>query len=230
MPDDRGPVVARLVPGDDLASTLASMGLRSSQPVLVLVGGADAMGPDLVARLEHLLIDHLLPVLRDRGAIVIDGGTDAGVMRAVGRACARTEPGLTLLGVAAEATVTALEPHHTHLLLVPGESFGDESPWLADAAGVLAGAHGSVTLLVNGGEVALRDASESLRRGRPLVVLTGSGRTADAIAAAAHVHAGQAVDPVLRSIAESPHTRFVSIDDGMTLSRLVDHLLTGLSA
>src|SRR5206468_11337979 len=32
-----------------------------------------------------------------------------------------------------------LEPHHSHFLLVPGERWGDESPWLAAVVAALAG-------------------------------------------------------------------------------------------
>jgi hypothetical protein len=42
----------------------------------------------------------------------------------------------------------------------------------------------SVTVLANGGEVAWSDAGESVAAGRPVIVVDGSGRTADVLAAA----------------------------------------------
>ncbi len=75
-----------------------------------------------------------------------------------------------------------LEPHHTHYFLVPGSNWGDESPWLAQIASSLADNHPSVTILINGGEIALVDAIENVKLNRPLIVIGGSGRLADEIA------------------------------------------------
>jgi hypothetical protein len=100
--------------------------------------------------------------------------------------------------------------HHTHLLLVPGTEWGDEAPWIVDVADAVAGDRPSVTLLINGGEIAYDDADRSLDRGRPVVVLAGTGRTADAIADAA---AGRSGDARGRRIARSGLTRIVPIDD-----------------
>jgi hypothetical protein len=99
---------------------------------------------------------------------------------------------------------TALEPHHVHLL-VPGDAWGDESPWLAEVASVVAGDHPSVTLLVNGGETTYIDAAQSIQRRRPVIVLAETGRTADAIAAADTVEDDRAA-----AIAKSPFTRVVT--------------------
>jgi hypothetical protein len=50
---------------------------------------------------------------------------------------------------------------------------------------------GSVTFLVNGGEIAWEDVAQSVKAGRPVIVIEGSGRTADALASALH---GQTTD------------------------------------
>jgi hypothetical protein len=75
-----------------------------------------------------------------------------------------------------------LEPHHTHFLLVPGERWGDESPWIARVATLLAGEAPSVTVLVNGGEISRQDVAHSLAAGRPVLVIAGTGRLADELA------------------------------------------------
>jgi hypothetical protein len=77
----------------------------------------------------------------------------------------------------------ALEAHHTHFLFVPGEKWGDESPWLSMVATALAGSAPSATLLVNGGDVSRRDVALSLQARRPVVVVAGTGRLADELAA-----------------------------------------------
>lgn len=69
------------------------------------------------------------------------------------------------------------------ILLVPGSNWGDESAWIAEVATQLALGKPSVTVLINGGEVTWEDARQSVRAGRLLITVAGSGRTADLIAA-----------------------------------------------
>jgi hypothetical protein len=116
--------------------------------------------------------------------------------------------GLPLLGVAARGTlrlpgqgaegpgadggpeVADPDPGHGRFLLVPGTDWGDESPWIAAVASILAGERPSLTLVVGGGEVTVRDLREGLSLGRPALILAGTGGTADA--AAARVRADRA--------------------------------------
>ena len=181
----------------DLAAALAALGLAGPRPVLVLVGGAAGLDPDLRRPLLDLL-RALIPVLDEAGAVVVDGGTRSGVMALMGEAAAGS--GLPLLGVTAEGTLRPAnpghegtarpagdwadpDPSHGHFLLVPGRDWGDESPWIAAAASVLAGDLPSLTLMAGGGEVTARDLAEGLRLGRPTLILAGTGGTADAFAA-----------------------------------------------
>ena len=48
---------------------------------------------------------------------------------------------------------------------------------------LLAGGAPSATVLVNGGEIARQDVAQSLAAGRPVVVVAGTGRLADELAA-----------------------------------------------
>ncbi len=75
-----------------------------------------------------------------------------------------------------------LEPHHSYFLLVPGDHWGDESPWIARVATLLAGEAPSVTVLVHGGEISRQDVAHSLATGRPVLVIAGTGRLADELA------------------------------------------------
>ncbi|WP_461123059.1 hypothetical protein [Saccharothrix stipae] len=185
---------------------LSGAGLPLGRPVLVLVGGADGMERTDLDALAGALRD-LVPLLDECGAVVVDGGTDVGVMRAAGRARAAAGGAFPLIGVAAEVAVDVgvFEPNHTHLVLVPGGTWGDESPWLADVADVVAGSRPSLTVLANGGLITFDDAEHSLDRDRPLVVLRGSGRTADAIA--------QGADERSTAIATSPLTTVLGYAD-----------------
>jgi hypothetical protein len=188
---------------EDLSACLSRINLRGPGPVMVVVGGASGMDGDRMEQLRPVFRDALASVAQRLNAFVIDGGTDVGVMRLLGRARSALGATFPLIGVASFATVSVpgqesarpdaapLEPHHSHFLLVPGADWGDEAPWLADAASVLAGTAPSVTMLVNGGEVAYDDVAYSLAANRPTIVVAGSGRTADRLVAAI---SGEATD------------------------------------
>jgi len=200
----RTAVAARVTDLGELPAALTALGLARPRPVLVLVGGAAGLDPCLGPALAGLF-RALGPVLHAAGAVVLDGGTRAGVMALMGEAAAET--GIALLGVAAIGTVRLphtgpdgaapagaadhradLDPGHDRFLLVPGEDWGDESPWIAAAASVLAGGLPNLTLVAGGGAVTARDLREGLRLGRPALVLAGTGGTADALAA--HLRTG----------------------------------------
>lgn len=216
------PSIVRVEKVDDIAPGLDRLQLTRGRPVLVLVGGAGGMGDDDVRTLDTVLRQAVVAAVEDRGAAVVDGGTDSGVMRSIGRAKADTGARFALVGVAAAGTVripgaepsiddaAQLEPHHTQVILVPGREWGAESPWLGKVADVLAEPSPSATLLVNGGQIAFDDVLGSLDRGRPVVVLAGTGRTADAIAAARDA---PDADPRATRIARSPMTRIVEVHD-----------------
>jgi hypothetical protein len=194
----------------ELPDALAALGLQPTRPTVVLVGGAGGLSDDDLVRLRPLFADGLVPTMEKLGACVMDGGTDVGVMRLLGEARAAAGASFPLVGVPAVGTVSLpgadadglaqLEPNHTHFLFVPGTSWGDETAWLARTAGAASRGHPSVTVLVNGGDVALSDVEESVAAGRRVLVVAGSGRAADALAAALR---GEPADERARTLAES---------------------------
>jgi hypothetical protein len=201
-----------------------------------LIGGAGGLEEETESRLDELFREHLVPMLVSAGASVVDGGTNSGVMRAIGLARSEAGAEFQLVGVAAAGTVSSpgdvpeddadaeVDKNHSHLVLVPGQRWGDESIWLAEVASVLAGeGHPSATLLVNGGEIAYEDVLHSLTAGRPVIVLAGSGRTAEAISTAA---VDSSVDERARRIAASPLVRIVPIDNPGTATATIRELLT----
>jgi hypothetical protein len=230
---------ARIRAEADLPYALQALGLTGPRRVIVVVGGAGGMADDALTPLLAVLADALLPVIVAGDAVVLDGGTDSGVMRMLGRLREASPTAFPLVGVAAEGTVAvpgrpgrpdaaALDPHHSHFLLVPGDRWGDDAPWLARAATVVAGTSRSVTLLINGGEITFDDAAASLAENRPVVVLAGTGRTADRIAAASHGDHGDGVDARAAAIADSPRVSIVPVSDPGAVRAALENLL-GLS-
>lgn len=186
---------------DEITQALKSLGLEDNRPVIVIVGGAGGLTEEDWAAIKTVL-EKIAEVAQETGAAVIDGGTDAGVMAAIGQA--RSEKGYSfpLIGVAAEGIVTwpgrkhglkqklfgkrdaaPLDPNHTHFILVPGDNWGDESVWISKTATQLAGDQPSIAILLNGGMISRdQDVPNNLEAGRVVLVIEGTGRAADAFA------------------------------------------------
>jgi len=179
-----------------LAEAVNEMGLKQHGPTLVLVGGAGRLRPRDLELLGPIFTEALVPLVQRLGVAVVDGGTDAGVMGLMGRARDEARADFPLVGVAPanavalphesaqSAKTLQVEPHHTHFLFVPGSRWGDESQWMTYTVDEMAGGGPSVTILVDGGEAAWVDVAESVRARRPVIVVGGSGRLADTLAAA----------------------------------------------
>jgi SLOG in TRPM, prokaryote len=219
---------------EGLPAALDELAVRRGRPVLLLVGGAAGMADEHLEILRALLAEAVLPLLDRRGAAVVDGGTDSGVMQVIGRARAAAEHRFPLVGVAAEGTVdagdrlstnrdaTALEPHHTHFVLVPGCAWGDESPWLGHVAEAIAEGGPILTVVVNGGEITFDDVSASLSRRFPVLVLAGTGRAANAIADA---RSHRDADPRAAAISASPLTRVLPVTDRAGVTAVLEEAL-----
>ncbi|MUG93782.1 hypothetical protein F7734_15705 [Scytonema sp. UIC 10036] len=206
----------------ELPQALAQLGLSNSRPVLVIVGGASQISEADFLRIQSLFVEVLAPTAQRLGAYVVDGGTDAGVMRLIGKARSQINGEFPLIGVAPTGKVilpeqttvlsedaTPLEPHHTHFVLVPGNNWGDESPWIVQVATVLANGAPSITVLVNGGEITFIDALNSVIAGRLVMVIAGSGRTADKLASALHRNA---IDERAKQLAASGRLQTIALE------------------
>ena len=178
----------------DIESVVHQLGIKSHRPAIVIIGGASKLSQADFDRVRQLFVSVLAPLAQKWQAVVIDGGTDAGIMQLMGQARAEIGADFTLVGVAPRdlavlpggtplGEAAPLEPNHTHFVLVPGTNWGDESAWIARLASTIA-ASASVTVLINGGEITWKDASESVQADRSVIVIAGSGRTADVLAAA----------------------------------------------
>jgi SLOG in TRPM, prokaryote len=226
------PPHARVGQPSELPAALHGLDLGARRPVLVVVGGAGGMSPDHLD-VAGKALECIIPALDEWQAAIVDGGTDSGVMKVMGKLRQAAGGRFPLVGVAAEGTVVlpgrptrsdaaTLEPHHTHVILVPGDTWGDESPWLSRVATAIADGEPSLTLVVNGGQITYDDIDHSLQANRPVLILAGTGRTADAIAAAAR---GESGDPKAARIAASPGVQILPHDDPQALCSAVESIL-----
>ena len=220
----------------NLVEAISELGLKDHYPVIVLIGGeVDEERVDITRR----AIEMISRIAEDMHAAVICGGTDMGVMAEIGRIRSRESYKFPLIGVTPEELVTwpggpgdtkflwwgkqrwQLESHYSHFILVPGEQFGDESPWIVDAAALLSKDHQSVTILINGGEVSRKDIQLSLENGRRVIVLSRTGRLADELASQPERHNLMTVLPVNaeKSIAEAIRA-MLSVTEEVSVSPL----------
>jgi SLOG in TRPM, prokaryote len=200
----------RVESADGLPDALMALGLAPPRPTVVLVGGAGELSKGDLVLLRPIFSDVLLPAVEQLGACVVDGGTAAGVMQLLGEARAEAGADFPLLGVAAVGTVA-----------IPGADLTERpssrattriSSSFPGRVGVTRrrdspappapcpGAHQSVTVLLDGGEIAWRDVEESVRAGRRVLVVAGNGRTANVLGAALP---GEAADERARRLAAS---------------------------
>jgi SLOG in TRPM, prokaryote/SMODS and SLOG-associating 2TM effector domain 1/Protein of unknown function (DUF4231) len=189
---------ARLVvaPARTCAGELAEdLRLKRPKALMMIAGGADEMEEVLKSQLESLF-SAVARAAAEMGALIIDGGTHAGVMALIGRSMAEQKRKTPLLGIAPSNKVSypggpfedgtgervMLDANHSHFILVEADNWGDETATMYEVAEQLAPSSTVLTLLVNGGPIAKEELLQSVWRGWPVIVIEGSGRLADTIA------------------------------------------------
>ena len=162
-------IVAEVRPhigGDEL---IAGLELPAPRATVILNGPTAECDPALAGVLGELAA----AAIRER-LTVVTGGTDAGIFALFGAAMA--EPTAPLVGVAPRnRDGVALEPHHTHYVLVEGDTWGDETPALLALAGALGRLAPSVAVICGGGSVTRLEVAGHQAAGRPIVAVAGSG-------------------------------------------------------
>jgi hypothetical protein len=189
--------VVVIAPRDAGAQAIIDLlGMRSPRAVILLFGGAAGLDDSRKAHLATLFADGVTPVAAELGALIIDGGTQSGVMAIMGEAVAERPGTCQLLGIAPKGKIAdpeivgasavsdgaPLEPHHSHFVLVESAEWGGETRTMLELARAFNAP--TVAILVNGGAVAADEALHSVRNGWQLLVLEGSGRFADEVSAA----------------------------------------------
>ena len=194
--DGTAPAVV-VVEGSGMAPSelLRRVGLRSGapHPVIVVCGGADDLQGDALAAAGSVLGPAVRAAVARTGAAVVDGGTDAGVMKLVGAERARDPRSMpVLLGVAPAGKVshrgatggdrTRLAHAHTHFVLADSDEWSGETALLAALAHELAVGAPVVMVLAGGGEGARGEVREAVARHWPVFAIAGTGGLADEIA------------------------------------------------
>jgi len=206
-----------LVPVDqNPEAILDKLELPPINSLIVLSGGAGGMADTIRPQLSEIFRNGIAPIGAEMQAGFIDGGTDSGVMAMLGQGLANCNYKTPIMGVAPEGVVsypgkvskyqggehelTPLEPNHSHLVLVDSSDWGAEINVMYGLAGILAKKLPSITLLVNGGPLSRSEVLRSIRLGLPVIIMEGSGRLADDLAALYHKTPRRISNPVLNEI------------------------------
>jgi predicted Rossmann-fold nucleotide-binding protein len=198
----------------DAAGLRDALGIATPAPVVLISGGADTLDPAIVPKLTQLIGRGLLRAGRAAGAVIIDGGTDAGVMALIGRAAAAGAEPITLIGVAPEALVqhpaispaetagdrVALAPNHTHFVLTQGDTWGAETPVMFDLAQAIAGKLPVIVVVIGGGQGTLSEILHAVRRHWRVLIIAGSKGAADELLAQWTTEVAKDDDPVIAEI------------------------------
>ena len=181
----------------NLAEAILDLGLNREYPVIVLIGDEINEPHGEVTRRA---IEMIARTAEGMNAVVICGGRDIGVMAEIGKVKSQNGYKFPLVGVTPEEQVTwpngplntkflwlgkqrwQLPSHYSHFILVPGDQFGDEAPWIVDTATLLSKGQRSVTILISGGDISRKDIELSLENGRPVIALSRTGGLADEFA------------------------------------------------
>ena len=228
--------------GTPAVDILKSLDIPAPKALILLIGGASSLDKALVPRLLQLFSRNIARIAADAGAIIMDGGTQAGVMAIMGQAIAARGHQSPLLGVAPAGKVTypggppekptengaPLDPNHSYFVLVESREWGGETDTFYELAESLAVAMKVVTILVNGGPIATTELLASVRRGWPIIVMAGTGRLADEIAALSLPQPGRILDPAFAEIIADGDIHLFSLNDPP--EDLENLLLKGLQA
>ncbi|RPJ25429.1 MAG: hypothetical protein EHM33_14550 [Chloroflexi bacterium] len=188
IPLKRGVTVGAVNIAEDkeIQEALTQLEIPQPKPVIVLVGGAGGIG-FLDKFPMRKAIGIVAKLAEETQAVVVDGGTQAGIMTEIGKQRKQKKFSFPLIGVVFDSLLmkeepgSILDPNHTHFFLIPGEDWGAESAWISKIATAIAGDEKSITILVNGGNISRTDVEYSLLANRPTFVMRGTGRMADEI-------------------------------------------------
>ena len=177
---------ANITNDKDIQQALTELEIPHPKRVIVLVGGAGGIGfwDKFPMRKAIRIIANLA---EETQSVVVDGGTQAGIMTEIGKQRKQNTFSFPLVGVVFDSLLmkedpeSVLDPNHTHFFLIPGEDWGDESAWISKIATAIAGDEKSITVLVNGGNISRTDVQYSLLENRTAVAIRGTGRMANEI-------------------------------------------------
>jgi hypothetical protein len=189
---------------------LKALDLKPAKAVLLIIGGADSVDEKVKLRLIQLFGRGIARAAVNLNAVILDGGTEAGVMAMMGQGVADRDFKSSLIGIAPLGMVTypgsqgagetPLDPNHSHFVLVDGNAWGAETNVIYRLMSALTSKAPGLVLLAGGGTISKKEVLQAVRHMLPLIVVEGSGGLADEIAEAWKSRPELPEDPVMAEI------------------------------
>jgi hypothetical protein len=187
------PVLASRIDDDPAVGALVREMRNEADAFVFLSGGASKMSSESERALLDLFDGLSMMAAEGLRLGVGDGGTQAGIMQAAGNARARSKAPFPLLGISPAREIpppgtTPVDPNHSAIIAVDNPDwdgtdgyFGSETGAMYKVFARLAEGKPSAAVVANGGGITLTEVDENIRAGRPIVLVSGSGRAADAL-------------------------------------------------
>lgn len=216
----------RIQSSDTVGEALAALQLTEPRPVIFVSGGAGGMS-DKDKALTKSIVEAVCIFAEEQSAVIVDGGTESGIMQMLGDIRKTHNSKFLLVGVSPLGKISYpgyknpneeayLEDSHSHFVLVDGEDWGSESESIVTLAKMLSGngSHSAVGILINGGRIAMHEVYLATTREKKLsiIVLEGSGRAADDISTA--FRTGKANQAILQAILKGGDIQLVGTVEG----------------
>lgn len=222
----------RIKPDGDPQKVIDSFGLLTPRPTIFISGGASNMRPEDIERTREIIDQGIAAFAAAHNITVIDGGTEAGVMQMIGQARAQQGYKFPLIGVAPVERVAypgwqgrkaeaALQAGHSHFVLIESDEWGDESQMIVNLTRAIANRDRPMLgILINGGKIAEKDVFLATATGAnriPILIVDGSGRTANKISTA---YKTQRTDNfIIQMIIKGGDIRLSALTDGVPAIR-----------
>ena len=186
--------------GTHISDIVQALGIPQPKAVIMIAGGASKMGEHVRPDLSQLFTDGIAQVAASNEALIVDGGTQTGVMALIGLGVSKQPQRPILLGISPAENVTypgksmhrsgsaevPLDPNHSHFVLVESNEWGGETATMYELAKAFSQGCPSVAILINGGAITKNEVLYNVRQGRPIIIIEGSGRLADEVARILH--------------------------------------------
>lgn len=230
FPNGQTAQAIRIQQGDSPKQALTKLGFSLQRPVIFISGGASKMSEQDI-ELTQKIITEVAHFAEEHNILVIDGGTESGVMKMIGDTRDSLKYTFPLVGISPLGVISfpnyanpnseaELEDNHTHFILVDGADWGDETVTIIKSAYMVSGEnqYPAVGVLVNGGKIAMQEmylasTYPNVKEHMTLVVIEGSGRAADEISTAYRTGVNDQ-QGVLKAIISGADIDLVSTVDG----------------
>lgn len=221
-------------PQGNVQAIIAQFGLSTPRPVLFLSGGASLMAQEDIDRTRLLIEDGIARFAEENSVVVLDGGTEAGIMQMLGEARQKYSYKFPLIGIAPRLKISypsfdnpdseaKLQSGHSHFVLVESDDWGAESQTIVDLTRGIAKDQPMMGILINGGQIAEQDIylatskKSASHRTIPILVLEGSGRKADELSTA--FKSGHAATKIIKAIIDGGDIRITGLNEGAEAMR-----------